>query len=205
MFISFEGVDGCGKSTQSLILKSKLESAGLVVTLTREPGGSELAEKIRALILSQEIHDPLTEYLLFAAARRDHLQKIILPSLQRKEIVICDRYIDSSLAYQSFAKGLPQDVVIEIHRNYVFNLYPDLTLVLDVDFDRSQERSKNRINNFYDEKSKSFFNLLRAAFLNMANEKERVQLIDSMQSIEQTADLIFEYVMKKFKILEVGQ
>lgn len=110
MFITFEGMDGAGKTTQIRLLQERLEKAGERVAVTREPGGNALAEKIRALLLDPESEmDPLTEAYLYAAARAEHVRRVILPALQRGETVLCDRYLDSSLAYQGYGRGLGEE------------------------------------------------------------------------------------------------
>ena len=116
MFITFEGMDGAGKTTQIRLLQERLEKAGERVVVTREPGGNALAEKIRALLLDPESEmDPLTEAYLYAAARAEHVRRVILPALQRGETVLCDRYLDSSLAYQGYGRGLGEETVRRIN------------------------------------------------------------------------------------------
>ena len=133
MFITFEGMDGAGKTTQIRLLQERLEKAGERVVVTREPGGNALAEKIRALLLDPESEmDPLTEAYLYAAARAEHVRRVILPALQRGETVLCDRYLDSSLAYQGYGRGLGEETVRRINAQAVAGCLPDRTYLLRV-------------------------------------------------------------------------
>jgi len=133
LFITFEGVDGCGKSTQQRFLSEHLTELGLEVVVTREPGGCDVAEKIRAVLLDKanEGMNDHTEALLYAAARAQHIVDVIRPALEMGKIVLCDRYLDSSLAYQGVARGLGIDRVLEMNRFAVENCMPDLTILMD--------------------------------------------------------------------------
>lgn len=135
MFIAFEGGDSAGKSTQAVRLAEALEADGHTVVRTREPGGTEIGEKLRSLVLEHgHGHiDARTEALIFAAARAAHVHQVILPALQRGDVVVCDRYIDSSVAYQGVGRGLGADSVLGINLWAVEGLRPDLTVLLDVD------------------------------------------------------------------------
>lgn len=133
-FVTFEGCEGVGKSTQLRFLREYLEKTEQPALFTREPGGSHISEQVRAILLNPENKDmhPLTEAYLYAAARSQHMQEIILPALERGELVICDRFIDSSLAYQGCARGLGFDVVREINARALDGVMPDITLFLDL-------------------------------------------------------------------------
>ena len=131
-FIVFEGGDGTGKTTQINLIKEYLEKKGLNVVKTREPGGVETAEKIRNIILEDNI-DPVTEALLFAGARREHLKEKVIPALNDKKVVLCDRFIYSSLAYQGHARGLGIENVYNINQFAIEDLMPDLTILLELD------------------------------------------------------------------------
>lgn len=141
MFITFEGCDGCGKSTQIRFAKEYLESKGYQVLVTREPGGSIVAERIRDVILSKESIGMTaeTEMLLYAAARVQHTQEIVTPALQEGKIVLCDRYVDSTIAYQGCARGLGAERVVRVFEE-TCGVYPDLTLWLDVPSDEAFKR-----------------------------------------------------------------
>ena len=135
LFVAFEGGDGAGKSTQARLLADTLLAAGHEVVLTREPGGTPAAEAIRAVVLTPEFAglDPRSEALLYAASRAEHVARLVLPALQRGAVVITDRYLDSSIAYQGVGRGLGADVVGEINLWATRSLLPDLTVLLDVD------------------------------------------------------------------------
>jgi dTMP kinase len=133
MFISFEGADGSGKSTQAELLRATLASERREVLLTREPGGTELGERARELVLNGPQMGAWAEAALYAASRAEHVEEVIRPALDRGAIVICDRYIDSSLAYQGIARGLGVDAVLELNLAVTSGLLPDVTFVLLVD------------------------------------------------------------------------
>jgi dTMP kinase len=133
VFVTFEGADGSGKSTQAELLRDALAREGREVVLTREPGGTELGEEVRALVLRGPTMGPWAEAALFAASRAEHVEEVIRPALERGALVICDRYVDSSLAYQGIARGLGVDAVLELNLAVTAGLLPDLTFVLLVD------------------------------------------------------------------------
>ena len=133
MFVSFEGLDGSGKSTQSELLRARLEADGKSVLTTREPGGTELGEQIRNLVLHGDHVEPWAEALLYAAARAQHVEQVIRPALERGEWVVCDRYVDSSVAYQGVGRGLGLDRVLELNLAAVGGLVPDRTFLLLLD------------------------------------------------------------------------
>lgn len=133
MFVSFEGADGSGKSTQAELLRDTLAAEGREVVLTREPGGTELGERIRELLLDGGGMAPLAEAALFAASRAEHVEEVIRPALERGATVLCDRYIDSSLAYQGIARGLGLDEILELNVAVTRGLLPDVTFLLLLD------------------------------------------------------------------------
>ena len=133
MFVTFEGADGSGKSTQAELLRAALEAEGRDVVLTREPGGTELGELVRALVLEGPDMAPWAEAALFAASRAQHVDEVIRPALERGADVVCDRYFDSSLAYQGIARGLGVDAVLELNLAVTGGLAPDVTFLLLLD------------------------------------------------------------------------
>lgn len=143
-FITFEGCEGVGKSTQVRMLTEYLTETSQPFTLTREPGGTPLAEKIRELILTQDM-DIYCEANLFAAARSEHINKVILPSISEGRIVICDRYLDSSLAYQGYARGLGKETILNINKFAVENCIPEATIFLDMDPTNSWRKQKGKV------------------------------------------------------------
>ncbi len=140
MFVTFEGADGSGKSTQAELLRAALVAEGRDVVLTREPGGTELGERIRALLLDGPEMTAWAEAALFAASRAQHAEEVIRPALARGAVVVCDRYVDSSLAYQGIARGLGVDEVLELNLRATRGLLPDVTFVLLLDPEVARSR-----------------------------------------------------------------
>jgi dTMP kinase len=140
VFVSFEGADGSGKSTQAELLRAALAADGRDVVLTREPGGTELGDAIRALVLHGLEMTPWAEAALFAASRAEHVDEVIRPALERGADVVCDRYVDSSLAYQGIARGLGVDAVLQLNLAVTGGLLPDVTFLLLLDTDVSSRR-----------------------------------------------------------------
>jgi dTMP kinase len=143
VFVTFEGVDGAGKTTQVELLRTALESEGRRVVATREPGGTPLGERVRELLLESDSVAPWTEAALFAAARAELVERVIGPALSRGDTVLCDRYLDSSLAYQGIARGLGIERVLELNLNAIRGLLPDRTFLLLVDPGQAAERTGN--------------------------------------------------------------
>ena len=145
-FIAFEGVDGSGTTTQSRLLASHLREAGLPVTLTREPGGTPVAEKIRQLVLDPSLEgvSPTAELFLYAASRSQHVEEVIAPSLDRGDVVICDRYIASSIAYQGYGRGLDLEVIERVNRLAVGECLPDATIYLHLPVEVAWARLRQR-------------------------------------------------------------
>lgn len=203
LFITFEGCEGSGKSTQAKLVCEKLKQQEKNVILSREPGGTTLAEEIRSLLLNtNEIADPLTEFLLISAARRDHVEKLIKPALKKGTIVICDRFFDSSFAYQGYAKGLDLKVMERILQISIDDFKPDLTFVMDIDPKIAINRisGKRKSNNHYDNKDQEFHIQIRNAFLELAKKHHsRTIVIDSMQKINSIHEDIMSAINKKLK------
>ena len=191
MFIAFEGGDGAGKSTQSAALAAHLRAVGHTVVQTREPGGSPVAEKIRQVVLDVA-HvglDDRAEALLFAASRAEHVAKTVRPALERGEVVITDRYMDSSIAYQGVARGLGLEEVRNLNLWATDGLVPDLTIVLDVDAGHGLGRvaDPNRL----EEESADFHSIVCRAFLDLAAlAPERYLVLSASDTIENLAAAI---------------
>lgn len=182
MFISFEGGDGSGKSTQAKLLKAHFESIGKQVILTREPGGTDLAEKLRSIVLSDKgIMDPIIELLVISAARRDHVENLIKPALTEGKIVISDRFFDSSFVYQGYLKGLALSKIEEITKAAIGDFAPQITFLLDLNSKVAIKRVGLRKNiNFYDAQSIEGFDKIRNGFLELATRyNERIKIIDA--------------------------
>jgi dTMP kinase len=190
-FISFEGIDGSGKSTQTKILKDALEAQGYDVILTREPGGSPGAEEIRALVLQGDPDrwSAQTEILLFTAARRDHLERTIQPALDAGKVVICDRFADSTRMYQGLSRGDLRDAVDQLH-SLMIGIEPDLTVLIDMDPSEGLARalSRNTVEERFEDFGESLQVAMRKGFLALAGEfAERFVVINGAQQIDQVA------------------
>lgn len=196
LFITLEGGEGCGKSTQSKLLSNYLLSHDIACILTREPGGTASAEAIRALLVNQNSdYDflPTTELLLHNAARYEHLHKTILPALDNKISVICDRFYDSTLAYQVYGHGLPLAQAESIQQNIINNIKPDITFILDIETEAGLKRANKRIieatkqlqkEDRYEAFGLEFHKKVREGFLQIAQkEPDRCIIIDATQSI----------------------
>jgi len=197
LFIAFEGGDGAGKSTQSRLLAEALRDRGMVVVQTREPGGTEIGEKLRSLVLDHghgEI-DARTEALMYAAARAAHVEQLIRPALSRGEAVITDRYIDSSVAYQGIGRGLGTREVRELNAWATDSLWPDFTVVLDVDPAEGRARRAPGGEDRLESEPDSFHAQVRDAYLDAAAAApERYLVIDARQDVQIIAGLILERV-----------
>ena len=183
-FISFEGIDGAGKSTQHAWLVGYLRDQGHSVVATREPGGTPLGEKLRALLLSEPMHLE-TEALLMFAARREHMAQVIEPALARGDWVVCDRFIDASFAYQGGGRGLSWEKLESLTRWVLGDLQPDLTLLFDAPVAIAQQRLHAATSNpdRFEQEQATFFERVRSAYLRIASENpDRVRLIDATRT-----------------------
>ena len=186
-FIVFEGVEGCGKSFQSKKLLSNLRKKKIPTLLTREPGGTKSAELIRNLILKdyfnrdyKEKFDKYTDTLLYLAARNEHIKNKIKPALKKKNIIICDRFTDSTLAYQVYGKKINLNFINHIHKFILDGIKPNLTFVLKVSSLSSRKRLlKRRSKNRYDNFAQSFYNKAQKSFLKIAKNKKNYFILDS--------------------------
>lgn len=188
-FISFEGGEGGGKSTQLKLLNSAFEKAALPFVATREPGGAQGAEKIRSLLVSGEVDawDSLTETILFNAARADHIKRTIEPAICSGKTVICDRFIDSTIVYQGIGKGLGVAYIKSLHHILFGNFMPDLTIILDIDPKEGLTRAgrRNDNENRFEQLDVDFHYRIRAGFLDIARaEPQRCAVVDAQQDAE---------------------
>ncbi len=196
-FISFEGGEGAGKTTQIARLAARLQAAGKPVLTTREPGGTPGAEAIRALFVTGEADrwDALTELYLLNAARRDHVERVIRPALARGDTVLCDRYVDSTRVYQGVVKGLSDDVICALHAQATGDLWPDVTLLFDLPPEAGLERASTRHGNEnrFEGEALAFHEQLRAGFKVLAaKEPKRIRVIDATQSPDAVEALVME-------------
>jgi dTMP kinase len=210
-FITFEGIEGCGKSTQARLLANSLENQGLNYILTREPGYGNIGEKIREILLSTKtLHiDPLTELLLLEADRNQHVKSEILPALDNDMVVVSDRYSDSSEAYQGFGRGIPRKQVQILNEIATGGVMPDLTFVMDLDTEVSLARSEFRLKqqDMFDQEGRfeseniSFHKRVRAGYLTLAEENpNRIVLIDAMHPIEDLFSKIWDIIASKLNL-----
>ena len=207
-FIVFEGVEGCGKSYQCKKLKKNLEKKGIKSVLTREPGGTISAESIRKLILKDyffknksEKFDKYTDTLLYLGARNEHIKNKIKPALKKKKIIICDRFIDSTLAYQVYGKKVNRSFIDHIHKFILQGIKPDITFVLKVTPKVSKQRLKKRkTKNRYDKFPQVFYSKVQNFFLRIAENKKNYFVLNSSINDSSLEKKILQIICKKLKI-----
>jgi dTMP kinase len=210
MFITFEGTEGCGKSTQINKLKDYLVQKGHDVVLTREPGGTNIADKIRKILVDATNKEmvPLTEVLLYYASRAQHLHELIIPSLKQGKIVLCDRFNDSSLAYQGYARGLDSKLLSALTDLVVTENKPNLTFLLDMPATEGLSRAKARAAELkpedredrFEQEALIFHEKVRQGFLNLAKkEPERFVIINANRSIDEIFENIVHVINQKLR------
>ena len=204
MFITFEGIEGCGKSTQAKLLYEELMDRGFTVLLTREPGGTPAAEEIRRIILKkwEEEFPPFAELSLYEAARSFHVENLILPSLKEGAVVVCDRFTDSTVAYQGYGRGLPLDLIERMNFEATRGLKPDVTFLIDlpveVAFSRLSRKELDRI----ESEELSFHERVREGFLKIAEkEPQRVVVLDGTREIEEIFKSVLKVVLERLNAL----
>ena len=183
-FLTLEGVDGAGKSTHLDWIAARLRQDGREVIVTREPGGTPYAEKLRALVLSEPM-TPLAETLLMFAARADHLEKVIRPALARGAWIVCDRFTDATRAYQGAGKGVAAELIERLAQEVHAGFAPDRTLIFDCPYEVSRERlaASGRVLDRFEAEDRAFFDRVREAYERLArNEAQRARLIDGSKS-----------------------
>lgn len=198
-FITFEGIDFCGKSVQINRLTARLTDNGIPFYLLREPGGTIIAEKIRDILLTKEQEDmsPITEYLLFSAARAQLTQEKIIPALEKGLMVISDRYYDSSTAYQGYGRGIDVDTIHQVNRFATSAIKPNLTFFIDIDIEEMENRKKQADQKLdrMEDQQRTFFERVRNGYLQIVKqESERFYTIDGKRTINLIADEIWEQV-----------
>jgi len=201
-FITFEGPEGSGKTTQIELLKQYLSKKGNSVITTREPGGERIAEKIRRILLSPQFSiEPVTELFLYAASRVQHVEKVIRPAIQKGKVVLCDRFADATMAYQSYGRKIPKEVVKMINKLATSGLKPDLTILLDIDPGTGLKRARNG-KGFYkgfadriERESLAFHCRVRHGYLKLAKaEPKRIKVVKVREKIKDTQARIREIV-----------
>jgi dTMP kinase len=196
LFITFEGGEGSGKSTQIASLNKKLKNNTIPVILTREPGGTPLSEYIRNLLKWTDAYiSPETELLMFNASRAQLLTEVIKPNLKSEKIVICDRYADSTTAYQGYGRGLDLEMVKTINNTTTHGLKPDLTILLDISPEEGFQRIKGRVKDHFEKEDRTFHQRVRQGYLQLATEEpQRWLVIDARLSKEKIKQIIWEKV-----------
>jgi len=214
-FITFEGLDGCGKSTQMEKLASVLRAEDIAVTMTREPGGTPAGEKIRNLLLDTHTCGltPLAELSLMFAARAQHIQEVIQPAMASGNVVLCDRFTDSSEAYQGGGRGLDSAMILELHHLLCSDLQPELTILMDSNVDASVDRARRRNHsksgqsgasepdeNRFEQENRAFFERVHDAYLAIAaREPQRVVVVDARGTPQETHKRIIDIVHGRLK------
>ena len=202
MFITVEGIEGSGKTTQLPKIIQYLESKRIPFTVTREPGGTDIGAKIRSVLLNPESQgmEPLTELLLYVADRIEHVNKVILPALEKGEFVVCDRFMDATTVYQGYARGLDIEMIRRLHREVLDKVKPDLTLLFDLPVSVGLERAWKQIKKGtrtgketrFEKEALAFHEKIRAGYLDIARrEPDRFRLIDAAKDeIAVTRDVV---------------
>tara|TARA_Y100000590_G_scaffold274281_1_gene307972 strand:+ start:15257 stop:15904 length:648 start_codon:yes stop_codon:yes gene_type:complete len=207
-FVTFEGIEGSGKSYQSRKLYNNLKKIKISPILTREPGGTKSAEKIRDIILDDYFHpnskekfNKYTDTLLYLAARNEHVKNKLKPAIKKKKFIICDRFIDSTMAYQVYGKGVSKKIVEFIHRHILGNIKPDITFILKVNVAKALKRIKKRgKKNRYDKFSKNFYTKVQNAFIKISkSNKKKYIVVDNSNETTETEKIIFNKVYSKIK------
>lgn len=210
LFITFEGIEGCGKTTQIRLLEDFLKLRGNDTVLTREPGGTNIGDQIRKILLSVENRSmfPVTELFLYAAARSQHVEEVINPALRDGKIVLCDRFADATTAYQGAARKIERDYLAQVHKIATGGLKPDITILLDLDaqtglrraWERNERERLTGKEDRFEQEAIDFHERVRAGYLEIAREEPfRVKIINALEPIESLHQRIVQEVMKIVK------
>jgi len=208
MFITFEGIEGTGKSTQIKLLKAHLESLGLGVRTTCEPGGSRIGAELRRVLLSLDNRDlcPRAELFLYLADRAQHVAQVVRPALDAGEIVLCDRFADSTVAYQAYGRGLDEELLHTLNGQAVDGLWPDLTILLDIApeagltraVERNRAEGKTVAEGRFEAESLAFHARVREGYRSLARRfPQRMRLVDASGSIEEIASAVRQHVLAR--------
>ncbi len=206
LFITFEGIEGCGKSTQAKLLRKYLKKKGWSVFLTREPGGPKISEEIRELLLSTDNKEmlPETEVLLYMASRSQHTGEWIIPALQKGKMVISDRYYDSTLAYQGAARRIDIKLIDTITKFATFGLKPDITFLVDLPAEIGLSRISKQDADRLEMESIEFHKKVRVGFIEIAKrEKERYIIVDGTKSVEEIHNEIMKIMEVKLRKVSI--
>ncbi len=201
MFITFEGIDLCGKTTQAEILIQRLKNSGFDVVFIREPGGTKISELIRNILLDPQNKEmePITELFLFSASRAQLVREVIIPSLNSGKIVVCDRFYDSTVAYQGYGRGIEIEKIKVINELASGGLVPDLTFLIDIPVDEIHRRRKEKYGDFdrMENSGDEFYERVRRGYLEIAQTSDRFVVIDGKDKIDEISAQIWEIVSKK--------
>lgn len=204
MFITFEGLDLCGKTTQAEILIQKLKNSGFDITFVREPGGTRISELIRNILLDSQNKemDPITELFLFSASRAQLVREVIIPSLNSGKIVICDRFYDSTLAYQGYGRGIEIEKIKVINELASSGLVPDLTFLIDIPVEEIYRRRKEKYGDLdrMENSGVEFYKRVKHGYLEIAKSSDRFIIIDGMKKIDEISEQIWYIVFEKLKM-----
>lgn len=196
-FITLEGIEGAGKTTQAKLLVDALKKKGINAILTREPGGVGTAEAIRQILLHIDV-DPVSELLLYEAARTEHFCKVIRPALESGKTVICDRFIDASVAYQGYGRGLDVKLIEELNRVATFGTEPDITFIVDIPAELAYKRLKQRgqAPDRFERLDVKFFENVRQGYLDQSIKyPKRVIVVDGTKAIDEVHKIILEKIL----------
>ncbi len=201
-FITFEGIEGCGKTTQVARLTGRLRALGRRVIATREPGGTELGLRLRSLLLRPAAApmSPTAELLLYAADRAQHLAEIVVPALERGDIVVCDRYLDATLAYQGYGRGLALEIILDLHKPPPLDLRPLRTILLDLEVPAGLARASlrdraepTRHEGRFEGERREFHERVREGYLTLARESpQRIRVVDGSESAERVEQRVWD-------------
>ncbi len=203
LFLTFEGIDGCGKTTQLVHLANRLRLAGREVVETMEPGGTAVGRAIRGILLDPhfDLLSSRAELLLYFASRAQNVAEVIQPALERGAIVLCDRFTDSTVVYQGAGRGISREEILDLHRVACGTLQPDLTLLLDIDLETSLARARRRnhlsgsAETRMEEESRNFFERVCTGYRDLAaDEPRRVKNVDARESVEVVAENVWREV-----------
>ena len=204
MFITFEGIEGCGKSTQAKLLCESLIDRGFSVVFTREPGGTPAAEELRSFLLKprNERFPPFAELSIYEAARAFHVENLIKPSLSEGAVVICDRFTDSTLAYQGYGRGINLSLVERLNREATGGLKPDLTVLIDLPVEEAFRRISDRGKDRMEQEDLEFHERVRQGFLKIAEkEPERFLIVDGRKTVEEIHEEVLKEVLGRLRAL----
>jgi dTMP kinase len=213
LFITFEGIEGCGKTTQISLLKEYLEQKGYSVVATREPGGTQIGDSMRTILLdSRNTHiDIKTELLLYEASRAQHIKDVVRPALDKGSIVLCDRFTDATLAYQGYAQRINKDLIERLNQFATDNITPDFTILIDCPVEIGLKRAKKRgatvnqkINeDRFEEKNISFHQNVRLGYLQIAEcNSNRIHIVDGREDVSTVQQGIRTVVLKKIESVQ---